>query len=116
MLITPGKRFPLSSVKLLRMLEQNDDGYTLAFLGYGKETETCALELTYNHGVSEYDMGNAYGHIAIGVQNIVQSVAEIKKLGGEFSLDASPLKGSDEVIAFVTDPDGYQIELIERPE
>lgn len=103
-------------MKLLRMLEQNDDSYTLAFLGYGEETETCVLELTYNHGVSEYDMGNAYGHIAIGVQNIVQSVAEIKKLGGEFSLDATPLKGSDEVIAFVTDPDGYQIELIERPE
>jgi len=100
---------------LLRMLEQNDDSYTLAFLGYGEETETSVLELTYNHGVSEYDMGNAYGHIAIGVQNIVHTVAVIKKLGGEFSLDVTPLKGSNEVIAFVTDPDGYQIELIERP-
>jgi lactoylglutathione lyase len=67
-------------MKLLRMLEQNDDGYTLAFLGYGEEAETSVLELTYNHGVSEYDMGNAYGHIAIGVQNIILAVAEIKKL------------------------------------
>ena len=102
-------------MKLLRMLEQDDERYTLAFLGYGEETETSVLELTYNHSVSEYEMGNAYGHIAVGVKNIVHTVAEIKKLGGVFSLDATPLKGSNEVIAFVTDPDGYQIELIERP-
>lgn len=101
-------------MKLLRILEQNEDSYTLAFLGYDEETETSVLELTYNHGVSEYDMGNAYGHMAIGVQNIVRTVTAIKKLGGDFSLDATPLKGSNEIIAFVTDPDGYQIELIER--
>jgi len=103
-------------MKLLRTLEQNDEGYTLAFLGYAEESETSVLELTYNHGVSEYDMGNAYGHIAIGVENIVRTVAAIKKLGGKFSLEATPLKNSNEVIAFVNDPDGYQIELIERPD
>lgn len=106
----------IMGMKLLRTLEQNDEGYTLAFLGYADESETSVLELTYNHGVSEYDMGNAYGHIAIGVQNIVHTVAAIKKLGGKFSLDATPLKNSNEVIAFVSDPDGYQIELIERPD
>ena len=101
-------------MKMLRTLEQSDDGYTLVFLGYGEETETCVLELTYNHGVSEYSMGNAYGHIAIGVDNIIHSIAAIKKLGGKFTLDATLLKGSNEVIAFLLDPDGYQIELIER--
>lgn len=101
-------------MKLLRTLEQNDDDYTLAFLGYGGEEETCVLELTYNHGVSEYVMGNAYGHIAIGVENIIHATDEIKKHGGHFFLEATALKGSDEVIAFLTDPDGYQIELIER--
>lgn len=101
-------------MRILRTLEQNDDGYTLVFLGYGEETETCVLELTYNHGVSEYSMGNAYGHIAIGVGNIIHTIEAIKKLGGEFTLEATPLKGSDEVIAFLLDPDGYQIELIER--
>lgn len=103
-------------MKLLRTLEQDSEGYTLAFLGYADESETSVLELTYNHGVSEYDMGNAYGHIAIGVQNIVHTVAAIKKLGANFSLDATPLKNSNEIIAFVSDPDGYQIELIERPD
>lgn len=102
-------------MRLLRTLEQNSEGYTLSFLGYGEESETCVLELTYNHGVSEYDMGTAYGHIAIGVHNIVHTIAAIKKLGGKFSLDATPLKGSNEIIAFMNDPDGYQIELIERP-
>ena len=106
----------IMGMKLLRTLEQNDEGYTLAFLGYAEESETSVLELTYNHGVSGYDMGNAYGHIAIGVQNIVHTVAAIKKLGGKFSLDATPLKNSNEIIAFVSDPDGYQIELIERPD
>lgn len=103
-------------MKILRTLENNDENYSLVFLGYGEEAETSVLELTYNHGVSEYSMGNAYGHIAIGVENIIYSIAAIKKLGGKFSLDATPLNGSDEVIAFLTDPDGYHIELIQRAE
>lgn len=103
-------------MKVLRELENNDEKYSLVFLGYGKESETSVLELTYNHGVSEYDMGNAYGHIAIGVDNIIQSIATITKRGGKFTLGATPLKGSDEVIVFLTDPDGYQVELIERTE
>lgn len=101
-------------MKILRTLENNDEKYSLIFLGYGEETEGSVLELTYNYGVSEYNMGNAYGHIAIGVENIIHSIAAIKKYGVKFSLDATPLKGSNEVIAFLTDPDGYQIELIER--
>ncbi len=103
-------------MKILRTLENNDDGYSLVFLGYAEEKETCVIELTHNHGVSKYDMGNAYGHIAIGVENIIHSIAAIKNRGGEFSLDATPLKGSNEVIAFLIDPDGYSIELVERVE
>ncbi len=103
-------------MRILRTLENNDEKYSLVFLGYGDEAETSVLELTYNHGVSEYNVGNAYGHIAIGVDNIIQSIAAIKKPGGELSLDATPLKGSNDVIAFLSDPDGYQIELIERSE
>jgi lactoylglutathione lyase len=102
-------------MKVLRTLENDDERYSLVFLGYGEEAETSVIELTYNHGVSEYSMGNAYGHIAIGVENIIHTIATIKKLGGKFSLNAMPLKGCNEVIAFLTDPDGYQIELIERP-
>ena len=103
-------------MRILRTLKNNDEKYSLVFLGYGDEAETSVLELTYNHGVSEYNVGNAYGHIAIGVNNIIQSIAAIKKPGGKLSLDATPLKGSNEVIAFLSDPDGYQIELIERSE
>lgn len=101
-------------MKLLRTQQQKSEGYTLAFLGYGNERETCVLELTYNYDKHEYDIGTAYGHIAIGVQNISHTITTIKNLGGEFSLEATPLKGSNEIIAFMSDPDGYQIELIER--
>ena len=101
-------------MKLLRTLEQTDEDYTLAFLGYGEETETAVLELTYNYGVSQYNMGNAYGHIAIGVEDVMKESIKIKQQGVCFSLDATQLKGSNEIIAFLTDPDGYQVELIER--
>ena len=103
-------------MKVLRTLEQSEENYTLIFLGYTNEAKSTVLELTYNHGVTDYDIGNAYGHIAIGVTDIQQSVASIKKCGGIFTLEPTPLSGSDETIAFLTDPDGYQVELIERTE
>lgn len=103
-------------MRVLRTLEQTEENYTLIFLGYTDESKSTVLELTYNHGISDYDIGNAYGHIAIGVSNIQQSVATIKECGGQFTLEPTHLSGSDETIAFLTDPDGYQIELIERPD
>jgi lactoylglutathione lyase len=103
-------------MRILRIFEQPTDQYSLTFLGYGEEANTYVLELTYNYGVAECDMGNAYGHIAIGVENCEQACTDIKERGGKVILEASPLKGSHEVIAFVEDPDGYPIELIERPD
>ena len=102
-------------MKVLRVLDQPEDKYTLTFLGYSGESESTVLELTYNYDVSDYDVGNAYGHIAIGVSDIKQAVGDIKKRGGQFSVLPTQLKGTDESIAFLSDPDGYQIELIERP-
>jgi lactoylglutathione lyase len=101
-------------MRMLRTLENKDEKYTLVFMGYGDESETSVIELTYNHGQAGYDMGNAFGHIAIGVDNIKQTILEIKKSGGNFTLEATALAGSNETIAFLTDPDGYSIELIER--
>jgi len=102
-------------MKVLRTLEQPEDKYSLAFLGFGEESKTCVVELTYNDNTSEYTMGNAFGHIAISVNNCQQACDEIKEKGGNITLEAKALKGSDEIIAFVSDPDGYQIELIQRP-
>ena len=101
-------------MKLLRSLEQTDENYTLSFLGYGREGESAVIELTYNHGVTNYTMGNAYGHIAIGVNDIIEESEIIKEKGGEFLLDVTPLNGSNELIAFIVDPDGYKIEIIEH--
>ena len=100
---------------VLRTLEQAEEKYSLVFLGFGDESETCVLELTHNHHVSQYKMGDAFGHIAISVDHCADACNEIKKKGGNVTLEATALKGSDEIIAFVTDPDGYQIELIQRP-
>lgn len=99
---------------VLRTLDQADQGFSLTFLGFGKESETCVLELTYNDGVSEYEMGNAFGHIAISVDDCYKACNKIKGLGGKVVREAGPLAGSDEVIAFVEDPDSYKIELIQR--
>jgi len=101
-------------MSVLRSLDQPDEQYTLAFLGYGKESEQSVLELTYNYGVSHYDHGNAYGHIAIEVSDIVKTTNEIKKSGISMDMEPARLKGSCEIISFFSDPDGYQIELIER--
>ena len=103
-------------MRVLRTLEQPLENYTLTFLGFGDESDNCVLELTYNYGVTEYDMGNAYGHIAISVNDCYSACADIKSRGGHITLEPQLLKGSNETIAFVVDPDGYQIELIHRRE
>ena len=102
-------------MSVLRTLEQPEERYSLTFLGFGDESETCVLELTYNHGISQYDLGTGYGHLAIGVSDCFQACEEIKARGGTITLQPVLLKGANEVIAFVSDPDGYQIELIQRP-
>ena len=101
-------------MKLLRQSENEQYKYTLAFLGYGDETETTVLELTYNWGTSEYDMGNSYGHIAIETDDIYATCDKIKAMGGLITREPGPVKGGSSVIAFVKDPDGYMIELINK--
>jgi lactoylglutathione lyase len=101
---------------LLRTSENPSQNYTLAFVGYGRNPEHAELELTYNHGVSSYDLGTAYGHLAIGVPDAVAACARIRAAGGNVTREPGPVKGGTTVIAFVTDPDGYKIELIQRAE
>jgi lactoylglutathione lyase len=101
---------------LLRQSENPSQHYSLAFLGYGSNPEHAELELTYNHGVSSYELGSAYGHIAIAVPDAAAACDRISKGGGNVTREAGPVKGGATVIAFVTDPDGYKIELIQRAE
>jgi lactoylglutathione lyase len=100
-------------MKLLRRKDYPDGKFTLAFVGYGDESDHTVLELTYNWGVEKYDLGNAYGHIAIGVDDIYQTCEEIKKRGGKVVREPGPMKHGTTVIAFVEDPDGYKVELIQ---
>lgn len=100
-------------MKLLRTSENPEYKYSLAFVGYGPETEEAVIELTYNWGVESYDMGNAYGHIALSVDNAAEACERIRQNGGNVTREAGPVKGSSTIIAFVEDPDGYKIELIE---
>ncbi len=99
---------------LLRTTDRPDQKYTLAFLGYGSNPDHAEIELTYNYGVDHYDLGTAYGHIAIGVQDAAATCAAVKESGGNVTREAGPVKGGNTVIAFIQDPDGYKIELIER--
>ena len=99
---------------LLRQSENASQKYTLAFLGYGPNPEHAELELTYNHGVTSYDMGTAYGHLAVAVPDAYAACERIRHAGGAVTREAGPVKGGSTVIAFVTDPDGYKIELIQR--
>ena len=99
---------------LLRTSENPSQKYSLAFLGYGPNPEYAELELTYNHGVSSYEMGTAYGHIAFGVPDAYAACEKIRANGGNVTREAGPVKGGTTVIAFVTDPDGYKVELIQR--
>jgi len=99
---------------LLRTSDNPEYQYTLAFMGYGSNPDHAELELTYNYGVTSYEMGTAYGHLAISAENIVQACEAVKANGGNVTRAPGPVKGGSTVIAFVTDPDGYKIELIER--
>jgi lactoylglutathione lyase len=101
-------------MKLLRRTERPEQKYSLAFVGYGANPEQAEIELTYNHGVSSYELGTAYGHIAIGVADAAATCEKIRSGGGTVTREAGPVKGGATVIAFVADPDGYKIELIER--
>lgn len=100
-------------MKLLRSTERPEQGYSLAFVGYGSESDTAVIELTYNHGVESYELGTAYGHIAIGVADVAATCERIRAAGGRITREAGPVKGGTTVIAFVEDPDGYKIELIQ---
>jgi lactoylglutathione lyase len=101
-------------MKLLRTTDRPDQKYSLAFLGYEANPDQAELELTYNYGTTQYEMGSAYGHIAIGVEDAAATCAAVKAAGGNVTREAGPVKGGSTVIAFVQDPDGYKIELIER--
>jgi lactoylglutathione lyase len=98
---------------LLRRTDRPEQKYSLAFVGYGPEESNCVLELTYNYGVGSYDMGGAFGHIAIEVPDAYSACESVRKKGGTVTREAGPVKGGSTVIAFVQDPDGYKIELIQ---
>ncbi|MDP8266463.1 MAG: lactoylglutathione lyase [Candidatus Aceula meridiana] len=100
-------------MKLLRKNDFPEGKFTLAFLGYGEESQTTALELTHNWETSQYDLGNAYGHLAIGVDDVYQACEDIKKSGGKVTREPGPMKHGSTVLAFVEDPDGYKIELLQ---
>ena len=101
-------------MKLLRTTDRPEQKYSLAFVGYDNEDRSAVLELTYNYGVGRYDLGTAYGHVAIEVDDAKRACDEVRARGGTVTRDAGPVKGGTTVIAFVADPDGYKIELIER--
>jgi lactoylglutathione lyase len=100
-------------MKLLRRKDYPGGEFTLAFVGYGDESDTSVLELTYNWGKEKYDLGDAYGHIALGVDDIYATCDEVKKLGGKVTREPGPMKHGSTVIAFIEDPDGYKVELIQ---
>ena len=100
-------------MKLLRTTDRPDQKYTLAFVGYGSNPEHAELELTYNYGVDRYEPGTAYGHLAIGVDDAYGACDRIRAAGGTITREPGPVKGGSTVIAFVQDPDGYKIELIQ---
>lgn len=101
-------------MRVLREFNDPTERFSLAFLGYGKEKESAVLELTYNYGVNGYNKGDAFGHIAIGVSSIADTCDAVKASGGEIILEPILMTGLNEVIAFIRDPDGYQVELVER--
>jgi lactoylglutathione lyase len=102
-------------MKVLRKQEYPDNQFTLAFVGYGDEADHAVLELTYNWDQDRYEMGDAYGHIAIGVDDVYAACDAFRERGGKIVRDAGPMKGGSTVIAFVEDPDGYKIEFLEDP-
>ena len=103
-------------MRLLRQKDYPDGKFTLAFLGYGEESDNTVIELTYNWGVSSYELGEGYGHIAIEVDDVYKATDDIRARGGKILRDAGPMNAGTTIIAFVEDPDGYPIELIGRRE
>jgi len=105
-------------MRLLRTTERPEQKYSLAFIGYGNNPDHAEIELTHNHGVDRYELGSAYGHIAIGVPDIVATCDAVREkaaaFGGAITREPGPVKGGTTMIAFITDPDGYKIELIEQ--
>jgi lactoylglutathione lyase len=101
-------------MKVLRTTDRPEQKYTLAFVGYGDESQHAVLELTYNYGVDRYEIGTGFGHIAIAVPDAAAACAAVRAKGGSVTREAGAVKGGTTVIAFVQDPDGYKIELIER--
>ncbi len=100
-------------MKLLRTTDRPEQKYSLAFVGYDDEKRAAVLELTYNYGVERYELGTAFGHVAIGVPDVKQSCEKVRSNGGKVTREAGPVKGGTSVIAFVEDPDGYKIEFIQ---
>jgi len=101
-------------MRLLRRKDYPEGKFTLAFVGYGDETDTAVIELTHNWGVDKYQLGNAFGHIAVAVDDAYKACEEVKRRGGKVTREAGPMKHGTTVIAFIEDPDTYKIELIER--
>ncbi len=106
-------------MELLRTTQRPEQKYDLAFVGYGRNPAHAEIELTYNYGVEAYEVGSGFGHIAIGVPDVAATCAAVRDkaaaLGGAITREPGAVKGGTTVIAFITDPDGYKIELIERP-
>ena len=101
-------------MRLLRRKDYPEGKFTLAFVGYGDETDTAVIELTHNWGVDKYELGNAFGHVAVAVDDAYKACEEVKRRGGKVTREAGPMKHGTTVIAFIEDPDAYKIELIER--
>jgi lactoylglutathione lyase len=101
-------------MKLLRTTERPEQKYSLAFVGYDNEERSAVLELTYNHGVDKYDLGSAFGHIALEIPDVRKACEAVRAQGGKVTREPGPVKGGTTVIAFVEDPDGYKIEFIQR--
>jgi len=100
-------------MKLLRTTDRPDQKYTLAFVGYDTEDKQAVIELTYNYGTDKYDLGTAFGHTAFAVDDVYKTCEQVRAKGGTVTREAGPVKGGSTVIAFVQDPDGYKIELIQ---
>jgi lactoylglutathione lyase len=104
----------LLGMKELRRRDVPDGKYTLAFVGYDDEDSGAVIELTYNYGVTSYEQGSAFGHLAVGVPDVAAACENVRKAGGKVTREAGPVKFGTTIIAFVEDPDGYKIELIQR--
>ena len=100
---------------LLRTTERPEQKYSLAFVGYGSNPDHAEIELTYNHGVHQYEIGTAFGHLALGVSDVYATCERIREQGGKITREPGPVAGGTRVIAFVVDADGYKIELVQHP-